>query len=81
MESDCLCLDFALLHVDFVAGENDGNILANTDKITYTPIRRVNIPSTDLKLTMPVWHILVGDTRRDVKHDNSALAIDVIAIS
>ena len=81
MESDCLCLDFALLHVDFVAGENNGDCLANTDKITYTQIRRVDIPSTNLKLTMPVWHILVGDTRGDVKHDNTAVAIDVVAVS
>ena len=32
-------------------------------------------------LTMPVWHVLVGDTRCDVKHDDAALAVDVVAIS
>ena len=36
MKSYCLCLDLALLHVDLVAGEDDGDLLANTNKITYT---------------------------------------------
>lgn len=31
--------------------------------------------------TMPIWYVLVGNTRSDVKHDDSALAIDVITIS
>lgn len=34
MESDCLRLDFSLLHVDFVASKDDRNVLANTDQIT-----------------------------------------------
>lgn len=35
MKSNCLCLDFALLHIDLVASENDGDLLANTNKIAY----------------------------------------------
>ena len=34
-----------------------------------------------LVLTMPVRHVLVGDTRRDIKHDDTALAVYVVAIS
>ena len=34
VESDGLGLDFALLDVDFVAGENDGDVFADADKIT-----------------------------------------------
>lgn len=34
MESDGLGLDLALLHIDLVAAENDGNVLANSDEIT-----------------------------------------------
>jgi hypothetical protein len=34
VESDRLGLDLALLHVDLVTAENDGNVLANTDEIT-----------------------------------------------
>ena len=35
MEGDGLGLDLALLHVDLVAGEDDGDVLANTDQVTY----------------------------------------------
>jgi hypothetical protein len=34
VEGDGLGLDLALLDVDLVAGEDDGDVLANTDKIT-----------------------------------------------
>ena len=30
---------------------------------------------------MPVGNVLVGNTRRDVKHDDTALAVDVVAIT
>lgn len=33
MEGDGLSLDFALLHIDLVAAQNNGNILADTDEI------------------------------------------------
>lgn len=35
VESNRLGLDFALLHVDLVAAEDDRNVLANTDEITW----------------------------------------------
>lgn len=34
VESDCLCLHFALLHIDFVASENDWDVFADTDQVT-----------------------------------------------
>ena len=34
-----------------------------------------------LKITMPVRHVLVRDTRRDVEHDDTALALDVVSIA
>ena len=34
VESDRLRLNFALLHVDLVAGKDDGNALADTDQVT-----------------------------------------------
>ena len=34
VESDGLGLDLALLHIDLVTAENDGDVLANTDEIT-----------------------------------------------
>lgn len=35
VEGDGLGLDLALLHVDLVAGEDDGDVLADADKITW----------------------------------------------
>lgn len=35
MESDGLGLDLALLHIDLVTAKNDGNVLANSDEITW----------------------------------------------
>lgn len=34
MESDGLGLDLALLDIDLVTAENNGNVLANSDEIT-----------------------------------------------
>jgi hypothetical protein len=33
------------------------------------------------KITVPVGYVLVGDTRGDVKHDDTALAVDVVSIA
>ena len=52
------------LHVDLVAAENNGNVLANT-----------------LKITVPVGDVLVRDAGGDVEHDDTALALDVVAIT
>jgi hypothetical protein len=30
---------------------------------------------------MPVRNVLVGDTRRDVKHDYTAMSVDIISIT
>lgn len=35
VESDGLGLDLSLLHVDLVTAENDGDVLANSDEITW----------------------------------------------
>lgn len=32
------------------------------------------------KRTVPVWNVLVGDTGGDIKHDDTALAVDVVSI-
>ena len=36
MESDGLGLYFSLLHVDLVAAEDYGHLLADTDKVTWS---------------------------------------------
>lgn len=35
VEGDGLGLDLALLHINLVTAENDGNVLADTDKVTW----------------------------------------------
>lgn len=30
---------------------------------------------------MPVWNVLVGDTRGDIEHDDTALSVDVVTIT
>ena len=40
VESDGLGLDLALLDIDLVAGKDDGDVLANTDQVTYQIISR-----------------------------------------
>ena len=30
---------------------------------------------------MPIGDVFIGDTRRDVEHDDSALALDVVSIT
>ena len=52
------------LHVDFVATQNNGDVLTHT-----------------LEIPMPVGDVFVGDTRSDIKHDDPALALDVVAVA
>lgn len=33
------------------------------------------------QIPVPVGHVLVGDARRDVEHDDGALALDVVAVA
>ena len=64
VEGDGLGLDLALLDIDLVAGQDNGDVLANADQVT-----------------VPVGDVLVGDARGDVEHDDTALAVDVVAIA
>jgi hypothetical protein len=83
MEGDGLCLNLTLLHVDFVAAKDDGDVFANANEITYDVISNRTILGLRIieVLTMPVWNILVGDTRGNIKHDDAALTVDIVAIS
>ena len=33
------------------------------------------------KVAVPVRHVLVGDARRDVEHDDTAMPVDVVAVA
>ena len=64
VEGDGLGLDLALLDIDLVAGQNNGDVLADADQVT-----------------VPVGDVLVCDTRGNVEHDDTALAVDVVSIA
>lgn len=64
VESDGLGLDLTLLDIDLVTTEDDGDVFANTDKIT-----------------VPVGNVLVSDTGGNIKHDDTALAVDVVTVT
>lgn len=81
MEGDGLSLDLPLLYINLVAGKNDRDLLADTDKVTCTNVRLMAGQGTMKSLTVPVGNILVGDAGGDVEHDDTALAVDVVPIS
>lgn len=43
VECDGLGLDLALLHIDLVAAKNNGDILADTDQVTWEKVRLASI--------------------------------------
>lgn len=93
MEGDGLGLDLALLDIDLVTAENNRDVLADTDKITCrwgalagleflgSRKRRGWAVARGRELTVPVGNVLVGDTRGDIEHDDTALAVDVVTIT
>lgn len=40
-----------------------------------------NVLANTLDITMPIRHVLVRDTRSDIEHDNTTLALDVVSIT
>ena len=40
-----------------------------------------NILAHANQIAMPVGHVLVGDSGGDIEHDDTALALDVVAIA
>jgi len=53
--------------------------LLNVDLISRKNDR--NVLANANEITMPVGNVLVGNSRSDVEHDNTALTIDVVPIS
>lgn len=64
VEDNASCLYFAVLDVDLVTSQDNGNVFTHPNKIL-----------------MPVGDVLVGDSWRHIKHDDSALRLDVVAIA
>ncbi len=85
VESDSLSLDFALLHIDLVAAQHDGNVFAHANQITWMKMSAMRFDLLELirpsTLTMPIRNVLVGNARGDIEHDDATLSIDVVPIS
>ena len=45
MEGDGLCLHFALLDIDLVTAEDDGDVFANSNEVTCTFVKKADIKS------------------------------------
>ena len=59
----------------------------NRSRITHLDINLVstqydgNVFTNALEIAMPVGDIFVGDSRGDIKHDDTTLALNVIAVT
>jgi hypothetical protein len=82
VEGDGLGLDLALLDIDLVTGEDNGDVLADTDEVTWVllVVRGARLGGESGR-TVPVGDVLVCDARGDVEHDDTALAVDVVSIT
>jgi hypothetical protein len=96
MERNGLGLDLSLLYVDLVATEDDRDVLAHADEVAYIKLvssldhdtppvavclrgaRRLRAGSSR---TVPVGDVLVGNSRSNIKHNDTALAVDVVTIT
>ena len=74
-------LDLALLYVDLVTAENDGDVLADAGEVTWRLLAWGPMLWVIGRRTMPVGDVLVGNTRGDIEHDDTALAVDVVSIT
>lgn len=83
VESDGLGLDFALLNIDLVAAEDNGDVFADTDEITCEEVSYLLKRWTmeEMVLTVPVGNVLVGNTGGDIEHDDTTLSVDVVTIT
>jgi len=64
VEGNLLRLDLAILDLDLVSAQDDGDVLADARQVA-----------------VPVGNVLVRDARRDIEHDNGALALDVVSVT
>lgn len=55
MESDGLGLDFPLLDIDFVTAEDDRDVFADTDEITYAALAMIILRGVWLKTYGASW--------------------------
>lgn len=81
VEGDGLCLHFSLLDIDFVAAQDDGDVLADANDVTWNSLAIWPVVLECVVPTMPIGDVLVCDSGCDIEHDDGALAVDVITVS
>lgn len=80
MESNVAGFDFTLLQISQTVCLHDPTITdLDVDLVTAQDNR--NVFAHSLEIAVPVGYVLVCDPRRDVKHDDSALPLDVVSIT
>ena len=85
MESYGGSLDLPLLKS--MKGKSDQGIESEERTKTHLNVHLVSaqhngdVFADTLEITMPIGNVLVCDARRNVKHDNATLALDVITIT
>lgn len=62
-------------------GDSTGLDLALLDIDLVTAEDDRNVLTDSLQVSVPVWNVLVGNSRGNIEHDDTALALDVIAIT
>ena len=89
VEGDVRSLHFPLLFESthalalpshFTVCEKGKNII-HLDVDLVTTKHDGDVLADTLEVAVPVGHVLVRDTRRDVEHDDPALALDVVSIA
>jgi len=74
--------DFEVLKVFLAVERNTPSFyFAFLDINLVTTKNNRNVFANSFEIAMPVGNVLVGDTRCDIKHDDTALALDIITIS
>lgn len=74
--------DFKVLQVLLaVEGNRTGLDLALLDINLVTAKNNGDVLADALQITVPVGHVLVGNTRSHVEHDDTALTLDVVSIT
>ena len=86
VESHSSGLDFSVL----VFGKNESGCRERNEKYrkTYFYIDFItahwqhdrNVLADTLEITMPIWDVLVGDSRCDIEHEDPALALGIVSI-
>jgi hypothetical protein len=83
VECDGLGFDFSLLHINLVTGEDDWDVLADANQVTFREnlVDVMQQVGSRIGRTVPVRNVLVGNSGCNIKHDDAALPVNVISVT